>query len=184
VNRDEFSRCVALIRAYWPHGTATWTAAAIEAWESLLLDLDAAAAAAAIQVLAAEGREWPPPPGVVRQRASELVSPIPTGGEAWAEVCGQVRRVGSLRGMSSWPSGEPIEPVWSHPLIGEVADHCGWDALCASTNEMADRAHFLRLWEQASARERTGQALPPAARAALAARGIQLPHLTLKEIPA
>lgn len=178
MTQDEFSRCLALIRAYWPHGTGSWTADAIEAWESLLLDLDAATVAAAVQVLATEGREWPPPPGVVRQRACALVSRLPTGEQAWGEIREQLRRVGSTRGMRNG-SGETIQPAWSHPLVGVVADRMGWDALCMSTNELGDRAHFLKMWEQASERERTAETLPPAARNALAAHGIELPSLSL-----
>lgn len=182
MTRDEFSRLVALIRAYWPHGTTTWTVEALEAWESLLLDLDAGQTAAAIQILATEGREWPPPPGVVRQRACQIVSNLPSPDQAWGELRAQLRHVGSLRGTTSWPSGEKIEPHWSHPLIGVVADRFGWDALCRSTNEMADRAHFLKMWEQASGQERTWESVPPAARAALASHGIELPNLALKEL--
>jgi hypothetical protein len=182
VTRDEFSRCVALIRAYWPHGTGTWTTEAVEAWESLLLDLDARQVAAAIQVLATEGREWPPPPGVVRQRACDLVSPLPSADEAWGEIRVQLARVGSSRGTQDWSSGVTVEPVWSHPLIGVVADRFGWDALCQSSNEMADRAHFLRVWEQVSGRERSAAALPPAARQALAAHGVEFPRLALPEL--
>lgn len=182
MTRDEFSRCLALIRSYWPHGTSSWHTDAIQAWESLLLDLDANLVAATIQVLATEGREWPPPPGVVRQRASQLVSALPSSDQAWGEVREQVRRVGSSRGTENWTTRTVSEPTWSHPLIGEVADRLGWDSLCQSTNEMADRAHFLKLWEHAAAHQRTTEAMPPAARAALAAHGIELPNLSVREL--
>jgi hypothetical protein len=105
---------------------------------------------------------------------------LPSGDRAWGEVREQIRRIGSTRGLVQWPTGKKLEPVWSHPLIGVVVDRFGWDALCQSTNEMADRAHFLRMWGEASARERTVDALPPAARQALAARGIELPRLRLE----
>lgn len=182
VTRDEFSRCIALIRRYWPHAGASWDADTIETWESLLLDLDTNPVAAAVQALAADGRDWPPPPGLVRRRACELIWPLPDADEAWGQVREQIRRVGSSRGVVHWPSGETVEPVWSHPLVGEVADRFGWSALCQSTNEMADRAHFLRMWEQASASHRATTSLPPAARAALAAHGIELPDLRAKEL--
>lgn len=177
VTRDEFSRCITLIRRYWPHGTASWSAEVFETWESLLLDLDHIATAAAIQTLATEGREWPPPPGVVRKKVCDLVNPLPSADQAWGEVREQIRRVGSTRGMAGAP-----EVVWSHPLVGQVADRMGWQELCMSTNEMADRAHFLKMWETASSRERTATALPPATRQALEARGIALPNLRLGEL--
>lgn len=182
MTRDEFSRCIALVGHYWPHGTNTWTADVLEAWESLLLDLDPYATAAAIQVLATEGREWPPPPGVVRRKAHDLTDPLPSADEAWGEIRDQIRRVGSTRGTLDYRTGDVIQPAWSHPLIGQTADRLGWDQLCRSENEMADRAHFLRIWADTSTRQRTLTALPPATRTALAARGVALPDLRLREI--
>ena len=176
---DEFSRCIALVDAYWPHGTRAWTPEALQAWESLLLDLEAVHVAAAIQALAADGREWPPPPGAVRRRCLDLVSGLPSGDEAWGEIVEQIRKVGILRGQTITSNGRSwtAQLEWSHPLIGEVADHLGWAELCASENQVADRAHFLRMWSDACQKRRTLEQLPPAAREALAARGIALPDL-------
>jgi len=175
MTRDEFAGCLRLIKAYWPHAGRDWTPEHLQAWESLLLDLELPVVLAAIQALAADGREWPPPPGLIRQRVVALTNPIPDGDQAWAEVQQQIRRVGSLRRY-----GE--EPTWSHPLIGRIADTLGWDQLCMSENQMADRAHFLRMWTEAVNRTGTADALPPAARQVLAGRGIEIPDLSINRL--
>lgn len=175
MTKDEFSRCVAMLEVYWPHGNAKWTVQAIELWEGLLLDLDPVPVAAAIQALAIEGRDWPPPPGLIRRRAVELADPIPQASEAWLEVCTWIRKVGSYRDQDGY---KPV--VWSHPLIGHVADTLGWTNLCQSENPVADRAHFFRLWEQSAQRHRADEALPEATRRALNAQRIQMPNLAFE----
>lgn len=175
MTRDEFSRCVAMLEVYWPHGNAKWTVEAIELWEGLLLDLDAVSVAAAIQALAIDGRDWPPPPGLIRNRAIALANPLPGASEAWLEVCTWIRKVGSYRGFRGFD-----EVVWSHPLVGHVADTLGWDNLCQSENPMADRAHFFKLWEQTCERQRADAALPERTRRALDARRIHLPNLAFE----
>jgi hypothetical protein len=178
VTRDDFSRCLGLVNLYWPHGVTSWTAEALNAWESLLIDLDAVQVAAAIQAIAGDGDRWPPPPGLIRKRTLDLIGGLPNADQAWHEVTVQIARVGSCRGMLDYATNTRRGPVWSHPLVGQVVDALGWDNLCQSETVMADRAHFLRMWDQASERQRTLEQLPPAARAALAGRGLALPNLS------
>lgn len=170
MTKGEFSRCIELVRRNWPHSAKVWTAEDFEAWEALLLDLDVRQVIAAIQALATDGREFAPPPGLIRRRAIELVAPIPDADQAWLEVRKQIQIVGSLRGQVRFMFGEewPIECEWSDPLIGEVADAMGWDALCQSENEMADRAHFIKMFHAAHERRRGGEHMPPAAKQLLA----------------
>ncbi len=61
---------------------------------------------------------------------------IPTAVEAWAEVMKAFEFVGYY-GI----------PQWSHPAITKTVDAMGWQNLCLSENAMADRAHFMRLYE-------------------------------------
>lgn len=176
MTRGDMEACVQMLRRYWPHARPP-SPDDLVAWELLWLDLDAAVAAAAILAVAEEGGRWPPTPGEVRRRTLDLERPIPAAEEAWGEVQTQIARVGSLRGMLDYGSGERLEPVWSHSLVGETVDRIGWQALCESTTVMADRAHFLRVWSDAAARSRTAEHLAPAARALLESRGVRLPSL-------
>lgn len=66
--------------------------------------------------------------------------------QAWAEVLQQVRRVGYY-GV----------PVWSHPAVADAVAALGWQTLCTSDNQEADRAHFMRFYERAHDRHRDAQ---------------------------
>jgi hypothetical protein len=78
----------------------------------------------------------------IRELAAEIVGGhLPDGDEAWGEVMDQIRAVGSS-----------ASPSFSHDAIAKVVHAMGWRELCASDNQVADRAHFLRLY--GSARQR------------------------------
>lgn len=179
MTHDDLSRLVMLLGRYWPHAKAP-SADDIEAWESLLLHLDPLLCAAAIQTLAADGREWPPPPGLIQRRTRDLTTNLPDKGEAWNEIDREVKRIGSTRGMEDWHTGQVRQPKWSHPLVGHVCDQIGWDRLCQSTKSEIDRAHFFRLWDEAREHQRMLEQLPPASRDALQAAGVQLPDMSLQ----
>lgn len=115
----------------------------IQVWCDELDQISQAEAIQAVKSLSAEGRDFPPPVGMIRKRALELRQQItgvgvPNEAEAWAEVKHLIARRG-------WPS--PPQPAdCSHPAIHRAITAMSWSALCESTNEVADRAHFLRLF--------------------------------------
>lgn len=139
------------VHALWPQ--ARWDEVTVERAGALVADLDGRLVLAAVHTLAAEGREFPPPPGVIRSRAVELASAdtAPDVDQAWAEVRGAMATVGS------WGV-----PELSHPAVAATVDAMGWKTLCRSEDQMADRAHFLRLYGAATARARRSSMMPPA----------------------
>jgi hypothetical protein len=195
VNRDELGRCMMLVQAQWPASSRQWHIVGMDyisdAWWATLHDLSVGEVVGAVMALGTDGREYAPTPGQVRARAGELSRRWLSGDDAWALVREQVRRVGSLRGWEG-PHKDAdgnwvvLEPVWVAPdapahvkLIGEVADNMGWDALWQSENEVADRAHFLKLYAERLQRTKQDDALAPLARALLAT-GQALPNLALE----
>ena len=180
MNQEEFSHCLAALEACWPNTVRPWSPGTVQTWEGLWMDLDVAAVLVAIQALATDGREFPPPPGLVRQQVIQLKMDLPTADEAWGEVRKQIAAVGSLRGTVRWQGKQDIliEPRWSNPLIGRVADNFGWDELCQSENPDATRAHFMQMWREAVGRQRSEQARTPMAAALLSQTGIALPNLS------
>jgi hypothetical protein len=117
-------------------------------WRSLLSDIEFDAGYAALSEHATAGSEFPPPVGVIRRRAFELTVPegsAPPVDEAWGEVGREIHRVGHFV-----PSeGEPDRlPSFSHPAITAVVNALTWKSLCESTNEVADRAHFARMYAE------------------------------------
>lgn len=70
-----------------------------------------------------------------------------TPGEAWDRVSRAMRQLGSYRAHEA------------REMLGEVLWRCigamgGWRELCLSENGVADRAHFLRAFEQIRDRDR------------------------------
>ena len=82
--------------------------------------------------------KWFPTISELRQ---EAVNRIPgnqflSAGEAWREVCEQIRKVGHY-GI----------PEFGSEVVAQAVKTMGWRYLCLSENEMADRAHFMKIYE-------------------------------------
>lgn len=169
---EEFARILELMRGCW-HRTFTPPRDVLEVWEALLLDLDGPTVAAAIQSLATDGLEFAPPPGAVRRRALELqpAGALPSASAAWAEIQTEIGRIGWTKGMTDFTAGaeRARQPRWSHPIVGLLAERMGWDDLCQSENVMADRAHFIKLYDVECGRSQRLTSLPPAAAEVVAA---------------
>lgn len=101
--------------------------------------------------------KWFPSVAELRAAAFDIQAKAqgtPNAEEAWGEVMHQVRNVGS------WG-----RPQFSTPLVGMAVDGLsGWATLCASTNVVADRAHFLRIYDGLLQRHREDAAMLPEVR--------------------
>lgn len=74
--------------------------------------------------------------------------------EAWGLVTGQIRAIGS------WGA-----PEFDDPLTARVVEMMGWRELCQSENQMADRAQFMRMYQEIRDRhDRIDNLLPQARR--------------------
>lgn len=67
---------------------------------------------------------------------------IPTAAEGWASVSKALKEVGS------WGT-----PNFTNPITAQVVKAIGWKTLCASEDEMADRAHFLKMYDSIAKRQ-------------------------------
>lgn len=76
-----------------------------------------------------------------------------TAAEAWGEVV-----------EAFWADGYVRTPEFSDERITQVVRYMGWQTLCESTNQMADRAHFMRMFDQLTEREQRQNKLLPASR--------------------
>lgn len=77
----------------------------------------------------------------------------PSASEAWGEVMAQIRAVGYIG-----------TPTFSHDVTAQVVRHLGWRDLCASENVVADRAHFMRMYDQLIERGNAVRKLLPQSR--------------------
>lgn len=136
------------IRLLWEYTATAWRTFTVDptpegqrlmlmVWSDFLGDLDAGLVRRALVDLGATGwsgsrsRDWPPPLGLVRERAQTLgraadgiVDP-PAPDEAWEQV---------WRAAVSWTQyadddGDWWEGQWSHPLLAEAVAAFGWASM-------------------------------------------------------
>lgn len=86
--------------------------------------------------------------------------------EAWASVLSEIRRIGYI-GV----------PYFTDALTAQVVKTLGWRELCASENQVADRAHFMRMYEQLVTRDTQVRKLLPQA-LDMAERNTGLTHIS------
>lgn len=72
----------------------------------------------------------------LRKRTVKLLIHQVDAHDAWEEVRGKITGGSSTR-----------ERPYSIPLIQEAVNKLGWRSLCESTNQVADRAHFFKVYE-------------------------------------
>lgn len=177
MNAADIVQLVSVVKTLWPNWSTAPTSQAelqstIDTWSTMVCDLDSRVVAAAVQALASEGREFPPPIGLIRKRAVEVAAKasgtsVPDVDQAWLEVQSAIQRHG-FRGEN--------RPPWSHPAVAGIVESIGWRELCYSDNAEALRAHFMRMYGTVSARADVEQAMPPAVRQLVALAGAKL-HL-------
>ena len=127
-----------------------------QVYERMLVDLDREAAHRAVARLVNTSK-WLPTIAEIRAAAVELqVGARRAGAEAWGDVVETIRRSGRYR-----------TPEFTDPLVAECVRSLGWLSLCDSTNDTADRARFIELYDSLAERTRrdlvAGEslALPP-----------------------
>lgn len=82
--------------------------------------------------------KWFPTVAEIRAAAVALMpgGRLPTALEAWGEVKQAFSSVGYYG-----------QPKFSHEAISKAVEAMGWQTLCKSENDMADRAHFMKLYD-------------------------------------
>ena len=168
MQRGEAAKLVAMLSA--AYRDAPISEATAEVYEAMLADLDFAAGQQAVQRLICSSK-WLPTVAEIRAAAADVRhGPVRAGGEAWGDVVEAIRRVGSYR-----PA-----PTFADPMVNDCVKFMGWRDLCLGTNEAADRAKFVSLYDSLAGRERAGivaGALPEAP------RGFALPAMTTLALP-
>lgn len=151
---SEAAELVAMLLQAYPQ--AQFGPASSALYERELADLDESLALAAVQRLVRTSK-WLPTVAEVRAAAVDVQQgPRRLGAEAWGDVLEAIRRTGAYR-----PA-----PRFADPKTAECVRLLGWLALCRGSNEAADRARFIELYDGLQERARAdvvaGRALPPA----------------------
>lgn len=120
---------------------------------SLLKDIPLDLLTASVQQCMAES-EFLPTVAKIREKALTLSSPVaPEPLEAWGIVQKEIGRVGAYR-----------SPIFADPIIAKAVDCIGWQTLCMSENQVADRAHFAKVYEGLLRQAENDRRMLPAAR--------------------
>lgn len=139
-----------LIAAYpaWTCGNPDFT---LSVYERMLVDIPIDVLQAAAIRHVATSRFFPT---VAELRDGALVAnvghTVADAGEAW-----QVVRDAMLSGLTS----PDVTPEFA-PLTRRTVDAMGWRELCASENQVADRAHFMQIYERLRQRQAQDDAWP------------------------
>lgn len=133
--------------------------ALINLWESMLDDVDYEVGRVVIKKFISES-VFPPTIADIRARIADVtVARGKTGIEAWGDVKLAIRRFGSY-------NEEKAMEFLKGPTR-KVVESIGFRTLCLSENEMADRAHFLKVYDTVEKREREDALLLPEIRNAM-----------------
>jgi hypothetical protein len=161
MTHDEVARLVAVMLAAVPSNRveAKSIPGMIAAYRDLLEDLSYEQCNAALRVLL-QTRTWLPSVADIRATALELTrGPVRAGGEAW----GSVLRAVSAEGFYRQPG---TDFVFSDPVTAQCVAAFGWQNLCSSENQTADRARFIELYDKLAQQTRREQQAPALAAAA------------------
>lgn len=151
--KSEIDHVLAILIAAYPYmqkDNGANMAATLQVYHRTLADIDAPALLAAALDHISRSKFFPSV-SELRDAAYRVVTlNQPSPEEAWGEVKAAFRR---------W--GYTGKPEWSHPAIEATVKIMGWRELCQSENEVADRAHFLRIYASVEQRHKDNALMLP-----------------------
>jgi len=136
VKPSEATKLAAMLKSAFPRQVIESDTLALYA--AFLSDLDRERGEAAVRTAIATLKFFPSV-AELRDLAARKAVDLPDETAAWSEV---MRAVGSV--------GRYGNPAFSHAAIARVVAAIGWLTICDSDNVEATRAHFLRLFRDAS----------------------------------
>lgn len=151
MDKKQFAMVIAALKSnYRNFGVETKEQMAF--WYDMLKDIDYPVLELAVKKLISE-MVYPPTIADIRRAVVETkeISPLDAA-SAWGEVKDAIRYFGSYRKEDALKSLSPI--------TSKVVQSMGWQELCLSENQMADRAHFIRLYENAVDRQKKEKVVP------------------------
>lgn len=150
----EAAKLVGLLAAAFP--VPAWDDESQDLFRRMIEDLDYAQTQAATLRWIRSSRERPTIADIRGAVAAEMQRTAAIPGEldpdeAWGFVVKCFTTVGRYR---TFPH--------THQRVAETVERMGWETLCASDNQEADRAHFLQLYKTAAARAKQERLSAPA----------------------
>lgn len=154
MTREEFKVLVKGMKAVYAQPTFIPDQDAFNMWFSLMGDLPYDVCSVAIQKYMLTNK-FPPTVAEIRESAATVVGGDPlTWGESWERALAAVRRYGSYNQIEAMASLDPI--------TRKCVESIGYLELCMSENIMVERAHYQKIFEVYSKRDKERQQMPPA----------------------
>ena len=139
MDREEFINIAMAIKTAYPNAKVLQDAKAMDVWYLMLQDLDYSIAQSAIQEHITTNK-FPPSIAEIREKCSTYTSiPIKDWGDAWKDVSDAIRFQGYMREKEALESLDEI--------TRKCVTRLGYQNLCHSENETADRANFRIIYE-------------------------------------
>ena len=145
MTKKDFGLFVMALKTYFPREQLLPNEQAVELWYRQLQDLDYRIAEAARNEWVAT-QKWSPSIADIRELAARIrFGEVPDWGEGWRKTMKAIRMYGYYRPEQAMDSLDD--------LTRETVRRLGFQTLCLSENQEADRANFRKIYEQLADRK-------------------------------
>lgn len=152
MDKKQFAAWAMALKTYYPREDIIPNDKAIELWFKQLCDLDYNVAELALNIWVSQNK-WAPTIADIRQQAAQAVKgEVPDWGEGWNQVQRAIRFYGMYREAEAMASMDIT--------TADIVRRLGYQNLCTSDNEIADRANFRDLYEKITQRTVMQDVLP------------------------
>ena len=148
-SREDTVTITGIVSAAYPW--ANLTAATIDIWAEILIDVDGPLAIAATKALLAEAGQYPPSAGMIRQRSFDLAGGSDDGWESgWQAWKQHLRECRAPEYLCKHDRSQIFDSVTHHTV-----EAIGWQVLCRMEmgQEATIRAQFRDIWKAQAARQ-------------------------------
>ena len=154
MNLTIFVKCMRVLENAYPRFEITNDKDKLSLWHELIgKDTEEVVFMLAIKKYIINNEFPPTIAGIKKEVSNILTSGDPDTTEAWSEVQKSIRRYGMYR------ETEALESLSEETR--NVVKAIGFQNLCTSVDHMADRAHFIRLYESRSKKKHEHVAMGP-----------------------
>ena len=150
----EFGVLAKALQTYYPKDNLLPSDEAKALWYEQLKDLDYNILSNCLVKWVATNK-WSPTIADIRELATGADS-LPESPDAWEEVKQAIAKYGH------WDVKAALDSL--SPLTRKTVEKIGFYELCASENEIADRAHFMQMYNIIAEREKKERQIPPEVR--------------------
>lgn len=147
MTREEFAKFVVPMRSYFPTNNPFTDKYAMELWYDALNDIDYKVICVALKKWVMTNK-FPPTIADLRGMAAEVTGNVtPSYGEAWETLRKKIGKFGYMREEEAMEELKGIDEI-----LWKTTKAIGWQKICVSDNQEADRANFRMIYEQEAKR--------------------------------